>query len=138
MARSNLETTSLHEDHHIGRDGIPTHHVTHQYVRATADGVEHFPHYFDTGLVRATLQLGGTPSPVMKHDENTSVVHYRFDHPLPLGKIHHFRYRLDFLYEEAPAPYYRRKIHGQYRNGWNVHIFFHPERLPRKSGGRNG
>lgn len=132
MPSSGLETLSLAEDHFIGPDGKPLRHETQQNVRALRDGIDHFPHYFDTNEVIASLIIGGTEGTVSPHHDSISVVHYTFPRPLMTGETHHFRYRLDFQYAEAPEPVYRREIHGHYRSGWDVHVFFDPARLPRK------
>ncbi|HEX7303188.1 hypothetical protein [Lentzea sp.] len=132
FGESGLETVYIQEEHVLGPDGLPLRHETRQTVRSLRDGVDHFPHRFDTDELEVTLLKGGTQSELVQCESGLWLVKYVFYEPLKLGILQDFRYQLDFHYSEPPPTVYNRTIYGHYSGGWHLDVTFDENRLPNK------
>jgi len=125
------ESVLMHEEHHLGTDGLPAWHETRQTIRARVDDLERFYYRFDTNEVDVTLLWGGRQDPMIRYNENYWEVPFVFPKPIKLGETHSFAYRLDFHYAVPPLREYRRVFY-EHLDGFDLHVFFDHESTPSK------
>lgn len=123
-------TVYAQEIHRIGPDGIPAEHRTNLVLEAT-DDLKFYPFIFDTSAASVSIVRGarsvGRPYQVgqlyaVNLDLGRTVG--KDDEPVAL------EYTSRFLYDEAPAPEFRRSASPTGIELLEIRVEFHPDRLP--------
>jgi hypothetical protein len=123
-------TTSVHEHHYIGADGLPAWHRTQQVIESVTDRLVRYPYRFDTDALTVEIEHGGAlDGPVYHVGGETYGVDILLDEPLVRGEQTSLSYRTVFRYEEPPPPEFRRGARGRLENV-AIRVEFHPDRLP--------
>lgn len=123
------ETLLLVEEHHLGRNGTPTRHLSEQRIRALRDDLTHFPYRFDTDQISVSVIHGATAGEVTKVGDGIWEVPITFARPLRYGELAKFKFSSRFKYESPPWTDFRRAVTGRLES-LDIHIRFHRERIP--------
>lgn len=125
-------TTSVHEHHCVGADGLPVWHRTQQVIEATEDGLDRYPYRCDTNALAVEVEVGGRlGSPLYPVGGGLFAVDILLDAPLALGDETSLTYLTLFHYEEQP-PAEVRRASRQAMHNVSMRVEFHPDKLPRR------
>jgi hypothetical protein len=125
-------TTSVHEHHCIGADGLPAWHRTQQVIEATEDGLDRYPYRCDTHAVAVEVEVGGRLSgPLYPLGGGVFALDILLDEPLALGDETSLTYLTLFQYDEPPPAEMRRASRQIMRNV-SMRVEFHPDKIPRR------
>jgi hypothetical protein len=126
-------TTSVHEHHCIGADGLPAWHRTQQVIEATVDGLDRYPYRCDTNALAIEVEVGGRLSgPLYPLDGGRLfALDILLDEPLALGDETSLTYLTLFHYDKPPPAEMRRASRQIMRNV-SMRVEFHPDKIPRR------
>jgi hypothetical protein len=126
-------TTSVHEHHCIGADGLPAWHRTQQVIEASVDGLDRYPYRCDTNALAIEVEVGGRLSgPLYPLDGGRLfALDILLDEPLALGDETSLTYLTLFHYAEPPPAEMRRASRQIMRNV-SMRVEFHPDKIPRR------
>jgi len=125
------ESVALHEFHTLGPAGLPQEHRTVHVVRALEE-MRSYTYRFDTDAAAVEVLRGGRAGALYRLPEaGLYAVDIEFTRPLEPGETASFEYRTVFSYRQAPPPVFRRGVLGRATNV-ELHVQFHPAKLPRK------
>ena len=125
-------TTSLHEHHYVGADGLPAWHRTQQVIEATEDRLNRYPYRCDTSALAVEVEEGGRlAGPLYPVGGGLFALDIMLDAPLELGAETSLSYVTLFHYDQAPPREMRRVARGAMRNV-SMRVEFHPDRIPRQ------
>ena len=130
LARPPLyQTVQLHEFHHLGPDGRPSHHRTVQEIRALVDNVTTHHYRFDTSEVVVERVLGGTPGKPYYVAGEIWAVDLTLPRTLAAKECATLEYITRFHYKDMVEPCFRRVAHRRVEN-LSMRVAFHSEKLP--------
>jgi hypothetical protein len=133
VALAEHRTLVLRESHHVGANGLPTHHETIQTIQSIAESMTSYPYRFDTNEVLGVRVLrGGTAGEVYHVEGDMYAVDITLDRPLLRGEISSLRYVTRFRYAEQPRPMFVRSV-PKTADLIEMEVLFHRHRLPRRS-----
>ena len=125
-------TTSVHEHHYVGSDGLPAWHRTQQVIEAIEDRLDRYPYRCDTSTVAVEVEEGGRlAGPLYPLAGGLYAVDILLDEPLALGDETSLTYVTLFHYDETPPPEMRRASRRAMHN-ISVRVEFHPDKVPRR------
>jgi hypothetical protein len=126
-------TTSVHEHHCLGADGLPAWHRTQQVIEATEDRLDRYPYRCDTNALAIEVEVGGRLSgPLYPLDGGRLfALDILLDEPLALGDETSITYLTLFHYDEPPPAEMRRASRQIMRNV-SMRVEFHPDKIPRR------
>jgi hypothetical protein len=125
-------TTSLHEHHYVGADGLPAWHRTQQVIEATEDGLDRYPYRCDTSALAVEVEEGGRlAGPLYPIGGGLFALDILLDEPLELGSETPLTYLTLFHYEQVPPREMRRVARGTMRNV-SIRVEFHPDKIPQR------
>jgi hypothetical protein len=133
LGSARARTTSVHEHHCIGADGLPAWHRTQQVIEATEDGLDRYPYRCDTNALAIEVEVGGRLSgPLYPLDGGRLFgLDILLDEPLALGDETSLTYLTLFHYDEPPPAEMRRASRQLMRNV-SMRVEFHPDKIPRR------
>lgn len=124
-------TTSVHEHHYVGADGLPAWHRTQQVIESVTDRLTRYPYRFDTDALTVEVEHGGRlDGQVYQVGGEIYGVDIILDEALGRGEQTSLSYRTVFGYEEPPPPEFRRGARSRLENV-AIRVEFHPDRLPQ-------
>src|ERR1700759_2655872 len=110
-------TTSLHEHHYVGADGLPAWHRAQQVMEATEGRVARYPDRPDPSALAVEGEEGGRlAGPLYPVGGGLFALDILLDAPLELGAETSLTYVTLFHYQQAPAREMRRVARGAMRN----------------------
>jgi hypothetical protein len=125
-------TTSLHEHHYVGADGLPAWHRTQQVIEATEGRLDRYPYRCDTSALAVEVEEGGRlAGPLYPVGGGLFALDILLDAPLELGAETSLTYVTLFHYAQMPPREMRRVARGAMHNV-SMRVEFHPERIPRR------
>lgn len=122
-------TVVLHEFHHLGADGRPTHHRTIRAIRSLKDGLKSIKYSFDTSELDIERIFGGQPGDKYHRHGNIWTVDVELPRTLDEGEEHSVEFATKFKYTGGVDPCFRRVVRDRVEN-LSIRVEFHPERLP--------
>jgi hypothetical protein len=131
LDKPRVKTLSMHDQHYLGRDGMPVKHRVIHVMEAIADGVDRVPVRADTNAL--TIEAGhgfrGLAGPVYQPMAELFVVDMLLAKPLAAGETATGEYSVSFHYAEPPPPEFRRVVQSYVEN-LVIRVEFHPDKLP--------
>lgn len=123
------KTLALHELHELGPDGSPRRHRTVHVIRAVHP-LSHYLLRINADRARVQMLRGGTVGPVHQRGQQAAAW-IELATPLRPGETVSLEYVTWMAYDRTPPLAFRRAAVQPLEN-LEVHVKFHPERLPEE------